>query len=1561
MRAGWLALLACLLLVPLAYAIPPVDPILPGTDHTGEDHSGHDHSDEDLSVTSPGTPTNMSETQLVGSDLSRSSWGRAIFEDADLADAICTDADFISIWGLDARFDGADLSGADFSDADLSYAILDDASAICSGTRCASFDGANLRFSHATDADFSGASFVPTSTPTNLHSATLDRSNFSDASFDHTIMRYSSMRGGTFDGATFCDVDMSSISSACTPDIHSTDPNPPELCASYVGADFNPAGACPNSDLSFADLREANLQKANFVGVNLRSAQLWNVDASCLADDQDADCTRFAGADLRNTQLIGVNFDHVRFTDSQSQNPAKLTHSIALCFGGSGGDCPSFMGVSFAGVNLRDAQFAGSSFCDFLTTDEDLYDCASFDDALLGAGPNDPDDGIDLFGVGFQDIDFSRMPDDAFQGVEGGNLTFIDFSGSNLVDKEFANLDLSGSVLSGTNLSGVDITGAKLDDVNIDSDAGFPAVLCEDVDGVVTCLDFTSAASITGLKMRSTLLDGISFADTILGSADFSGSDLTNVSFVNVDLRDVTLDGILAQETCTTDDPPVCIFDGAMLAGVSMRDALLADANEDLFQTIDGADLSEADLSGSDLTGLNFSGLTLDGILLIDTVLDGANFDAASFSDAGTKIADLSGAFAFPIDDPDSTDPDDLIRPSFVDADLTGVRFRGAIFESADLTRTILEDVDMACDAEGIICTELTESTLQRTNFSGADLTGAVLNRADLSDPCDTASEPCIDFTGTILNSLAMTDTDFANVRPEFFFDAATAMGSTRQDLQSTDFARSLVSNLDFSNYDLSNANLTGVELCAIPDGEVDYSCLTVDDTLLEGVNFTAVDFSEAKSDYFQKIAKTGGSLDLRNTVFASVTVNSAAPLDMRGVDLTGARLDPSIFCPDCALFGSDTILTDATISNVSFSTEYPVDYFQTLGAIDGVHFEGSDLSGMNLDGLNLEDVDFTSVNASGVSLNGAVMTGALLANASWAGVAFEDVAGADLTGIATSANDEPRMDNTDLTRTSFTGMDLRGFIFAGAILSGTNLQGTRLFAARLEDLDLSAPCNGTDPDIECIDFSGADFVSVMPGDGPYCDVGAEVGDLDCIGTSFVNSNFNGLDPETFQSILGRDLSYGIFFGSEFHGMNFRDFTFNSIRNLNTRDVFCNETGSTAVSRDCADLTGADFTDADLRLIDLTTAKVAGAIFEEANLNSARFDSISDWCYDDDDNPGTPDLCIEFDEANLTAISIRDSDMSQLAVLDPGIFKRAEEIEVATGEMMPNMFGANLSDSDFSEMDLSGIELSESTLINTDLTNANLSGAHLITVAAACAGGSSTGFFDCAVFTDADLSFADARNSEFFDGVTITRTNFTGADLRGSQFNGQNFSCGQSGADCVNLTGADISFTFMRDIDFTNAEIDFTNRNLKFVAFQDSNFSGLVLSLSDFEGATLDHANFSSASLTNASFDAADFASDATSPIDAYDYCTLPPGTSKVDLRGADLRGAKFANAIHFHDGCIEVDGSTIYNSNTTFPVGFSLKGVMLPEPDAWLLQLAGVISLALIASRRRQQPGSRA
>jgi uncharacterized protein YjbI with pentapeptide repeats len=272
------------------------------------------------------------------------------------------------------------------------------------------------------------------------------------------------------------------------------------------------------------------------------------------------------------------------------------------------------------------------------------------------------------------------------------------------------------------------------------------------------------------------------------------------------------------------------------------------------------------------------------------------------------------------------------------------------------------------------------------------------------------------------------------------------------------------------------------------------------------------------------------------------------------------------------------------------------------------------------------------------------------------------------------------------------------------------------------------------------------------------------------------------------------------------------------------------------------------------------------------------------------------------------------------------------------------------------------------------------------------------------------LECADLRSSNFsgtrllgvdFRLVPVTGADFSRSTLRGSVFDGLGADTDPSATDddpcysgdggsnpaplchsgetCVDFTDADLSGVSMQSIDFTLFEdsaglpaIRFVERDLSGANFSSSRFSGFDLTRADFSSTVLSGVDFSGifttvgeeeelvqfTDLSEVDFARADFAVGARTNSDGT--CSLPSSSVAADLRGADLVRSDFSRAVHFAEGCILVDETTVYDSTSTqFPALFTLQGEMtdVPEPRSSLLQIAALAAISLLARGRRRFP----
>ena len=159
------------------------------------------------------------------------------------------------------------------------------------------------------------------------------------------------------------------------------------------------------------------------------------------------------------------------------------------------------------------------------------------------------------------------------------------------------------------------------------------------------------------------------------------------------------------------------LFRGANLSGTDLTHANLSEAN------VRDADLSKANLTGADLSKADFTAADLSEVKLIFTDLLDVNLTLASLSEADLTGADLPEAY--------------LSFSDLSNANLTG----------ADLDDTNLSEADLTG-------ADLSEADLEDTNLSEADLTGVNLSEADLTSA---------DFLNTNIGHATLTGAEFAN------------------------------------------------------------------------------------------------------------------------------------------------------------------------------------------------------------------------------------------------------------------------------------------------------------------------------------------------------------------------------------------------------------------------------------------------------------------------------------------------------------------------------------------------------------------------------------------------------------------------------------------------------------------------------------------------------------------------------------------------------------------------------------------------------------------------------
>lgn len=296
---------------------------LPNADLSGLDLTGMDFSGAVLSGAS-----------FVGATLSACRFDRAVLTQANFAGADLTAASLAMSSLGQAHFEAATLAGASLVRADAADSRFTDAVLENVDLSMASLSGADLR-------------------NTNLSGVSASRTSFATALLAHANLSGAKLFEASFDGADLTEADLSKAmclktSFSCAK-MHK---------ARLQGADLTESSADEGTQATSADLRDAHLDKASWVGVNLSGANLDRITAE-EADFSDAG---LAQASMRRAVAKGAHFDRAILERANlslsnfmegSFARAQLTQTVMQ---GS-----NLYGVNFLDTVFEDADLEGSS------------------------------------------------------------------------------------------------------------------------------------------------------------------------------------------------------------------------------------------------------------------------------------------------------------------------------------------------------------------------------------------------------------------------------------------------------------------------------------------------------------------------------------------------------------------------------------------------------------------------------------------------------------------------------------------------------------------------------------------------------------------------------------------------------------------------------------------------------------------------------------------------------------------------------------------------------------------------------------------------------------------------------------------------------------------------------------------------------------------------------------------------------------------------------------------------------------------------------------------------
>ena len=410
--------------------------------------------------------------------------------------------------------------------------------------------------------------------------------------------------------------------------------------------------------LGTAALTRTDLSGASLTGVDLADAKF---------DHPIVSGTSFDGADLRGSQLIGLqfqippSFSGVTVGESNGTCTAfqdSDIHDVSLTLAKATAGCASspLLPNTTASLGLVASLYTGPGLAEGLAANVDLAD-ARF---LANAGDRSVLAGLDLHGINLQGSAFVGWPVD---------LSGTKLDGASLQGASFQLAELAGATFHDAQAAGAVFRGARLA-----ASGGQPAANFAGSRTNLQGADFIEA-DVSGASFASADLSaGASGKPTAFDRALAAGTDFTGVTAKQTSFVGAHIYGNGGAFDQATD-----------LGGADFTDALLAgDVKQGGGFDLTGAPLSGAKFDGAQCIGCNFTGAHLDrasfvGAYLPGAVLSNASLGGTNLDNAWLYCGDLQNSACASVGGDTSAGPRPPTGSATPDTTSTGTRSAGGV------------------------------------------------------------------------------------------------------------------------------------------------------------------------------------------------------------------------------------------------------------------------------------------------------------------------------------------------------------------------------------------------------------------------------------------------------------------------------------------------------------------------------------------------------------------------------------------------------------------------------------------------------------------------------------------------------------------------------------------------------------------------------------------------------------------------------------------------------------------------------------------------------------------
>ena len=415
--------------------------------------------------------------------------------------------------------------------------------------------------------------------------------------------------------------------------------------------------------------------------------------------------------------------------------------------------------------------------------------------------------------------------------------------------------------------------------------------------------------------------------------ANFTGANLTSASFRNATLKDAkftnaTIKGADFYETV--------IFAGAVSVGFT--EAQLKSTKSYQEKDLSGINLGHNYLggwnfSGQNLTSAYFGWANLKNTDFTNATINGASFNGVNnFTEAQLKSTksyqekNLSGinlGYSLDLSGWDFNGQNltsayfyssTLANADFTNANLTSARFDNTTLTNADFANATVKNTSFP-DGKGF-----TETQLKSTkSYQEKDLSGINLFHHDLSGWNFSGQN----LTSSIFQKSTLTNTDFSNAN-----------------LTSVNFITAILTDTNFTNANLTSARCDSATLT-----DMDFSNMTIKDGSFWGATLANVDFTNADltSTSFDKATLT-------NVDFTNATLKKAGFEGTVSKGFTEAQLKSTKSYQEKDL--TRIRLSHNDLSDWDFSGQNLQNSQFSYTTLSNVNFKQADLRGVNLTGI---------------------------------------------------------------------------------------------------------------------------------------------------------------------------------------------------------------------------------------------------------------------------------------------------------------------------------------------------------------------------------------------------------------------------------------------------------------------------------------------------------------------------------------------------------------------------------------------------------------------------------